>query len=178
MPAKWREMFDGVPEMNSLRVSTYYGAETFEATGAFVGPVCLDPNYGTLSMTERELVATVVSAFNGCITCAILHTHNLGKLMRDHGKARRIAVNYRAVPLSSRERAMSDYAVKLTETPNRMEAADLDVLRKAGLTDKDIYHLVETVAIFNWSNRMTSGLGFRPDDEFIATISPAIDEDG
>src|SRR5205085_1432331 len=107
-----------------------------------------------------------VSAINGCITCLVVHGHNLGELTGNHGRARRITINYRAVALSPRERAMADYAAKLTEVPSRMEAADLEPLREAGLSEKDIYHLCETTALFNFTNRLTSGLGCRPDDEF------------
>ena len=106
------------------------------------------------------------------MTCLIVHIYKLGVHIGDHGRAHRLAVNYRTVALSQEERAISDYCVKLTEQPGRMEETDLQALRNAGLSEARIYNVVEMVAAFNFTNRMSSGFGMRPDDDFMVRIAP------
>ncbi|MCB2051544.1 MAG: peroxidase-related enzyme [Novosphingobium sp.] len=172
MPDEWLDLLEDVPEKHSMRVLAFYGKESFGRSSAYVGPIFYDPEYGTLTLKERELVALVVSSMNGCVSCVIPHKYNLGKLLDDHGRAERIAINYRTVQLTERERAMVDHAVKLTESPNTSDPGDLRILRDKGLSDQDIYFLVELIATVNWSNRLTSGLGLRVDDEFSEMIAP------
>ena len=61
--------------------------------------------------------------------------------------------------LSPRERAMADYAWKLTKTPDAMEKNDIDALRAAGLDDRDIADVNAISAYFNMLNRISNGLG-------------------
>ncbi|NNF07779.1 MAG: peroxidase [Candidatus Eisenbacteria bacterium] len=61
--------------------------------------------------------------------------------------------------LSPRDRAMVDYAVKLTLSPGAMEPGDLDRLRDQGFEDEAILWLAEVVGYFNYVNRMADGLG-------------------
>lgn len=61
--------------------------------------------------------------------------------------------------LTDRERALCAYAVKLTGAPGRVGAADLEPLRAAGLTDRDIHDAVQVVAYFNYINRVADALG-------------------
>ena len=106
------------------------------------------------------------------MTCSIIHTYKLGKQLGDHGRARRIAINYRTVTLSVQERAMADFAVKITERPRELEPADLDKLREAGLSDAKVFYVIEIAAMYNLTNRLTAAYGMRPDDEFMARIAP------
>lgn len=170
-PAEWLAALP-VPEKHSLSILQSFDEPGSARRGAFVGPLFFDPAYGLLTLAEREFIGVVVSALNACITCLVVHTHRLGELIADHGRARRIAINYRTVGLSAQERAIADYCVKLTEQPGRMEEADIQRLRDVGLTDRKIYFIVELVAVFNLTNRMTSGYGVRPDDEFMVEMSP------
>jgi uncharacterized peroxidase-related enzyme len=171
LPAEWLESMP-VPERHSARILASYDEQGYARAGAFMMPIIFDDKYGLLTLAERELIAVVVSATNSCPTCLIIHCHRLGELIGDHDRARRIAVNYRAVGLSVQERAIADYCVKLTEQPGRLEAADLQVLRATGLSDAKIYFIVEVAAVFNLTNRMTSCYGMRPDDDFMSDISP------
>jgi uncharacterized peroxidase-related enzyme len=171
LPAEWLAVMP-VPEKHSSRIVASYDEAGFARGGAFVMPVFFDPSYGLLTLAEREFIGVIVSAINCCPTCLIIHGHNLGKYIGDHGRARRIAINYRAVDLSVEERAIADYCVKMTEQPGRLEAADLQILRDAGLSDARIYYIIELAAVFNLTNRMTSGYGMRPDDDFMLQIGP------
>lgn len=161
-----------VPEKNSARILASYDWEGYQRSGGFMMPTFFDPSYGLLTLAEREFIGVVVSAYNSCPTCLIIHGHNLGELIGNHDRARRIAVNYRTVELSEEERALADYCIKLTEQPGRMEAADVQALRDVGMSDAKIYYVIELIGIFNLTNRMTSGYGMRPDDDFMTEIAP------
>ena len=54
---------------------------------------------------------------------------------------------------------MLEFAVKLTRTPGRMEAADVAELRAAGFTDRDVLDIVEVVSYYAYANRVADGLG-------------------
>ena len=62
-------------------------------------------------------------------------------------------------PLPPRERALTDYAVKLTRTPAALTEADLTPLRAAGLSDRDIHDACVVAAYYAFVNRIASGLG-------------------
>ena len=67
-----------------------------------------------------------------------------------------------------RERAMLDFTVKLTEQSHRCTGADVEALREVGWTDEYIMDIAEVAAMFNFTNRLASGLGWRPNDEYFA----------
>lgn len=69
-----------------------------------------------------------------------------------------------AAPLSARERALLDYAVKLTRAPNAMTADDVAVLRRAGLSDAEVLDVCQVAAYYNYVNRLADGLGVELED--------------
>ncbi len=54
---------------------------------------------------------------------------------------------------------MLEFAVKLTTTPGAMNDADVDTLRAAGFSDRDILDVVEVVGYYAYANRIADGLG-------------------
>ena len=54
---------------------------------------------------------------------------------------------------------MCDYAVKLTEASGKITADDLQPLRDAGLSDRDIHDAVQVISYFNYINRIADALG-------------------
>jgi uncharacterized peroxidase-related enzyme len=67
--------------------------------------------------------------------------------------------DYHTAPLTERERAICDYAAKLTLTPWEMEEADLDDMREEGLSDRDILDVNLITSYFAYVNRLADGLG-------------------
>ncbi len=67
--------------------------------------------------------------------------------------------DYRDAPLTTREQAILDYAVKLTQTPWDMQESDLTPMRDAGLSDTDILDVNLVTAYFAYVNRVADGLG-------------------
>lgn len=127
-----------------------------------------DRNGGRLPIRERELIAVVVSSANGCGLCEIHHTLALGDALGDKTKARRIALDHHLAPLTERERALVDFASKVTADPKAVGAADFERLRAAGLDDADILEALETSAWFNHTNRIFISLGVIPDETYFA----------
>jgi len=75
-------------------------------------------------------------------------------------------MNYRVARLDPRQRAMLDYAWKLTTTPYLVDEADREALRAVGLSEEDVFDLADTVAFFNMSNRVASATDMMPNREY------------
>jgi uncharacterized peroxidase-related enzyme len=123
----------------------------------------------TLTRQEREMVALVVSAENRCEYCLATHSAFLRAL--DSSEAGRINVellvhNYRRAELTQRERAMCDFAMKMTVAAQEMTEADLEPLQAVGLTDAEISELAQVAAMFNFTNRLANALGWKPNAEY------------
>ena len=71
--------------------------------------------------------------------------------------------DYRKANLSPRERALCDFAVKLTALAADVDEADIQALRAEGLTDTDISDAIQVIAYFNYVTRVADGVGI--DDE-------------
>jgi len=54
---------------------------------------------------------------------------------------------------------MIAYAVKLTRSPGEMEQADVEALRVAGFSDRDVLDITEVTAYYAYANRIADGLG-------------------
>jgi uncharacterized peroxidase-related enzyme len=70
-----------------------------------------------------------------------------------------LAEDYRTAALSDRELAICVYADKLTRTPWAMKRADLEPMRTAGLSDRDILDVNLITCYFAYVNRLADGLG-------------------
>jgi uncharacterized peroxidase-related enzyme len=119
-----------------------------------------------LSKAEREMIAVAVSAENHCHYCLVSHGAALRVRSKNAQLADTVAANYRAADITPRQRAMLDYAVKLTHASATIGPADLDELRAHGFSDADIFDITQVAAFFNYSNRVASALGMQPNDEF------------
>lgn len=127
----------------------------------------LDPNTGLLPYADRELIATVSSAENGCSYCRLNHAVSLGDALGDRKLGTRIAVDYRDVrELTPRQRVLADFAATLSVRPGDVSDDDLSALRNLGLDDAAIYEAIQVVAAFAAANRFSIALQVRPDDQF------------
>jgi uncharacterized peroxidase-related enzyme len=115
-----------------------------------------------LSKLEREMIAVAVSAHNRCYYCLVAHGSAVRQLSGDPVLGELMAMNYRAARLSKRERAMLDFAVKLTAEPWLIEEEDRAGLRRAGFGDRDIWDIAAVAGFFNMSNRVASATDMRP----------------
>jgi uncharacterized peroxidase-related enzyme len=121
-----------------------------------------------LSKLEREMIATAVSAQNRCYYCITAHGASVRYLSGDPVLGEQIVMNYRAAPLDKRQRAMLDFAVKLTVEPWKVEEQDREELRRAGFSDRDIWDIAAVAAFYNMTNRLASATDMRPNSEYHA----------
>jgi len=119
-----------------------------------------------LSKLEREMIAVVVSSANRCYYCLVAHGAAVRVLSGDPELGEMMALNYRVAELDQRQRAMLDYAWKMTTTPWLIDDADRATLHRIGLPPSDMFDLNETIAFFNLSNRMASGTDMMPNPEY------------
>ena len=119
-----------------------------------------------LTKAEREMIAVAVSAQNDCFYCLTSHGAVLRIRAKDEVLADTIAANYRAANLTPRQRAMLDLAVKITNDSAAIGDPDIAALRDHGFTDEDIMDIIQTAALFNYSNRVASALDLRPNREY------------
>ena len=119
-----------------------------------------------LSKLEREMIAVAVSAHNRCYYCLVAHGAAVRQLSGDPPLGELMAMNYRAARLSKRERAMLDFAVKLTAEPWLVEEADREGLRRGGFSDRDIWDIAAVAGFFNMSNRVASATDMRPNSVY------------
>ena len=119
-----------------------------------------------LSRKEREMIALVVSSENKCEYCLASHSAYLRDLTKDAILPDVLVHNYRRAELSERERALLDFAVKLTKSSYEMNEEDLTMLRSLGLSDEAIFETAQVAAMFNFTNRLANALGWKPNDEF------------
>jgi uncharacterized peroxidase-related enzyme len=119
-----------------------------------------------LSKLEREMIAVVVSAHNRCYYCLVAHGAAVRQLSGDPPLGELMAMNYRAARLSQRERAMLDFALKLTAEPWLIEEDDRARLRHAGFSDRDIWDIAAVAGFFNMTNRVASATDMRPNSVY------------
>ncbi|MCL5776553.1 peroxidase-related enzyme [Limibaculum sp. FT325] len=119
-----------------------------------------------LSKLEREMIAVAVSAENRCWYCLVAHGAAVRVLSGETALGEAMAFNHRYAPLDPRQRAMVDFAVRITRASAEITEADRERLRTHGLSDEDIWDLAAVAAFFNMSNRMASATGMQPNPEY------------
>ena len=155
--AKCMEKLGFVP--NVLQAYAFDNAK-LEAFVGMYNDLMLAPS--GLSKLEREMIAVAVSSVNRCYYCLVAHGAAVRALSGDPALGELMVMNYRAARLSKRQRAMLDFAVKLTAEPWAVEEEDREALRKAGFTDRDIWDIAAVAGFFNMSNRVASATDMRP----------------
>lgn len=119
-----------------------------------------------LSKAEREMIVVATSSANQCQYCVIAH----GAILRIRAKnpeiADQIAVNYRKADITLRQRAMLDFAMKVSQTAEKVSDEDFATLGTHGFSDDDIWDIAAVSAFFSLSNRLANVTGMRPNSEF------------
>jgi uncharacterized peroxidase-related enzyme len=128
-----------------------------------------------LSKLEREMIAVAVSSVNHCHYCLTSHGAAVRQRASDPEHGELMVHNYRAADLPPRQKAMLDFAVQLTEHPDKIEEADRLALRKAGFTDRDIWDIAAVAAFYNMTNRMAAAADMRPNREYHYMVRQRMD---
>ena len=121
---------------------------------------------GGLTKAEREMIVVATSSANQCHYCVIAH----GAILRIRAKnpliADQIAVNYRKADITPRQRAMLDFAMKVSAAAHLLSEADFAEIASHGFSDDDVWDIAAISAFFALSNRMANVTAMRPNDEF------------
>jgi uncharacterized peroxidase-related enzyme len=141
-----------------------FDMQKLEAFVAVYNDLMLAPS--GLSKLEREMIAVAVSSHNRCYYCLVAHGAAVRSLADDPVLGELMVMNYRAAHIDRRQRAMLDFAVKLTAKPWEIEEADRSTLREAGFTDRDIWDIAAVAGFFNMSNRIASATDMRPNSAY------------
>lgn len=119
-----------------------------------------------LTKAEREMIVVATSAANHCPYCVVAH----GAILRLRAKhpllADQLAVNYRQAEITPRQRAMLDFALKVSQESEALAADDFTVLRQHGFSDDEIWDIGAISAFFALSNRMAALTGMWPNEAF------------
>ena len=121
---------------------------------------------GSLTKGEREMIVTATSAANQCLYCVVAH----GAILRIYEKkplvADQVAVNYRKADITPRQRAMLDFAMKVSHNADAIDDSDFATLQAHGFDDEDAWDIAAITAFFGLSNRMANFAGMQPNPEF------------
>lgn len=121
---------------------------------------------GNLSKAEREMIVVATSNANQCQYCVIAH----GAILRIRAKqpllADQVAVNYREADISERQKAMLEFAMKVSTAAHDVGEADFEALAVHGFSQEDAWDIAAITAFFGLSNRMANVSSMRPNDEF------------
>jgi uncharacterized peroxidase-related enzyme len=121
---------------------------------------------GGLTKAEREMIVVATSSLNQCHYCVVAH----GAILRIRAKnplvADQVAINYRKADITPRQKAMLDFACKVSAAAHAVSEEDFATLRGQKFSDDDIWDIAAISAFFSLSNRMANVTSMRPNDEF------------
>jgi uncharacterized peroxidase-related enzyme len=119
-----------------------------------------------LTKAEREMIVVATSGDNGCQYCVVAH----GAILRIRAKnsliADQVAINHHKADITDRQKAMLDFALKVSNRSNEIDDADFELLRGLGFDDDDIWDIASITGLFGFSNRLANFASIRPNDEF------------
>ncbi|MCB1912560.1 MAG: peroxidase-related enzyme [Rhodocyclaceae bacterium] len=119
-----------------------------------------------LSKAEREMIVVATSGANNCLYCVVAHGAVLRIRAKNPRVADQLATNYRKAEITARQRAMLDFAMKLSLDGGRVEDADMAALREHGFDDEAIWDIGAITAFFSMSNRLVHLTGTPPNEQF------------
>jgi uncharacterized peroxidase-related enzyme len=76
--------------------------------------------------------------------------------------------DWRQAELTQRERALCEFACRLTHIAADVDDTDMDGLRAVGLDDRDISDAIQVIGYFNYVTRVADGVGIRDEPEWLS----------
>lgn len=123
---------------------------------------------GPITKAEREMIVVATSSANQCQYCVVAH----GAILRVRAKnpliADQVATNYRKADITARQRAMLDFAMKVSARAYEVDDSDIQDLKGHGFSEEDVWDIAAIAAFFGMSNRLANVTSMRPNDEFFA----------
>lgn len=119
-----------------------------------------------LSKAEKEMIVLVHSSYNSCTYCLASHGAALRIETKNPILADQITANYLEADITPRQKAILDFAMKVTNNSSAIDEEDFKTLHKHGLNDEDIWDIASITSFFNMSNRMMNFGKIRPNAEY------------
>lgn len=120
---------------------------------------------GPLSEGQREMIATFVSALNGCEFCYNSHLPTMIALGIEESLIEALVKDIETAPIDDRMKPILEFCRKLTLEPSRIARADADAVYAAGWDEDALFNAIAVTSRFNFMNRLTLGYGLEPMDE-------------
>ncbi len=168
MPADIRERVLAVQEKSGFIPNVFlvlaHRPEEFRAFFAYHDAIMEKP--GNITKAEREMIIVATSNINQCQYCVVAH----GAILRVRAKnpliADQVAVNYRKADITERQKAMLDFAMKVSTAAYEVNDSDIDQLKEHRFTEEDAWDIAAISAFFGLSNRLANVTSMKPNTEF------------
>jgi 4-carboxymuconolactone decarboxylase len=168
MPEDIRERILAVQEKAGFVPNVFlvlaHRPEEFRAFFAYHDALMEKP--GNLTIAEREMIVVATSNLNQCQYCVVAHGAILRIRAKDPLIADQVAVNYRKADITERQKAMLDFAVKVSMQAYAVAEEDFAALKAQGFDEDDIWDIAAISSFFGLSNRMANVTSMRPNAEF------------
>ncbi|ROT94488.1 alkylhydroperoxidase [Marinobacter sp. R17] len=168
LPDDIRERIEAVQEKSGFIPNVFlalaHRPDEFRAFFAYHDALMEKP--GNLTKAEREMIVVATSSANECQYCVIAH----GAILRVRAKnpliADQVATNYRKADITDRQKAMLDFAMKVSRNAQQVDESDFETLKAHGFTEDDIWDISGISAFFGMSNRIANVSNMRPNEAF------------
>ncbi|GAA2095254.1 MULTISPECIES: peroxidase-related enzyme [Brevibacterium] len=168
LPEDIRERILAVQEKSGFVPNVFlalaHRPEEFRAFFAYHDALMEKP--ANLTKAEREMIVVATSGLNQCQYCVVAHGAILRIRAKDPLISDQLATNYRKADITDRQRAMLDFAVKVSQEAYAVDESDYAALHAHGFTDEDVWDIAGISAFFGLSNRLANVTGMRPNPEF------------
>eukprot|EP00746_Dinoflagellata_sp_MGD_P023298 gnl/MRDRNA2_/MRDRNA2_154580_c0_seq1.p1 gnl/MRDRNA2_/MRDRNA2_154580_c0~~gnl/MRDRNA2_/MRDRNA2_154580_c0_seq1.p1 ORF type:complete len:218 (+),score=41.18 gnl/MRDRNA2_/MRDRNA2_154580_c0_seq1:76-729(+) len=119
-----------------------------------------------LSKAEKEMIVVATSGENRCHYCVVAHGAILRVLTKNPHLADQLANNYRKADITERQRAMLDFAIKVSRCAEEIGDEDYKALAQAGFSEEAAWDIAMVASFFAMSNRLANTVGLRANQEF------------
>jgi uncharacterized peroxidase-related enzyme len=164
--ARIKEVHENAGFVPNVFLVLAHRPEEFRAFSAYHDALMDKP--GNVTKAEREMIVVATSNASECQYCVIAH----GAILRVRAKnpriADQIAINYRKADIDERQKAMLDFAMKVSARAYEVGDSDMETLASHGFSDDDIWDIAAISAFFGMSNRLANVTNMRPNDEFFS----------
>lgn len=145
------------PDLPGIRGAMAFRPDTARPLNDLVDILLRGP--GTLTLGERELIATYVSSRNSTEYCHNIHgAIAAAHLGGNEALVRQVKADFMQAEISPKLKALLVIAGKVQQDGKLVTAADVAAARKEGATDLEIHDTVLIAAAFCMYNRYVDGL--------------------
>ena len=133
-----------------------------------------------LTQAERELIGAYVSVLNGCDFCFGVHEAVAKSLNVDASvlQALQTDPDPDTVPVRDAFKPILDFTRKLTLTPSRIGAEDIQCILDAGWSEQTVEDTIAVASLFALLNRLVDGFGIKGSPDYFAAIGNSFTEQG